>query len=164
MNPQTNQKTTKKSTKNQPKWLQNQSCRLSWEPLGASWSVLGPSWRQDGPKNQKTSKKQRFGPPLAPPTWEPKYTPNRSGGLPKSDHFFDCLWARVLLPLGPNLAPTWPPKPSQNRSKLVPKSIKKEIKMLTKFWLHFSSLWKCSCVNFPSKLESRDSQKYWKTQ
>ena len=51
MNPQTNQKTTKKSTKNQPKWLQNRSWRLSWAPLGASWGVLGPSWRQDGPKS-----------------------------------------------------------------------------------------------------------------
>ena len=54
MNPQTNQKTTKKSTKNQPKWLQNRSWRLSWAPLGASWGVLGPSWRQAGPKNQKS--------------------------------------------------------------------------------------------------------------
>ena len=56
MNPQTNQKTTKNSTKNQPKWLQNRSWRLSWAPLGASWGVLGPSWRQDGPKSQKYSK------------------------------------------------------------------------------------------------------------
>ena len=56
-----------------------------------------------------------------------KIHPNRSGGLPKSDHFFDCLWVRVLLPLGPNLVPTWPPKPSQNRSKLRGKLIKKSI-------------------------------------
>ena len=47
MNPQTNQKTTKKSTKNQPKWLQNRSCRRSWASLGSSWelgAVLMPSW------------------------------------------------------------------------------------------------------------------------
>ena len=137
MNPQTNQKATKKSTKNQPKWLQNQSWRLSWEPLGASWELLGPSWRQDGPKSQQTSKKSIFGPPLDPPTWEPKSTPNPSGSLPKSDHFFDCLWVRVLLPLGPNLAPTWPPKPSPNPAKLAPRSIKKWIKMPTDFLFDF---------------------------
>ena len=137
MNPQTNQKTTKKSIKNQPKWLQNQSWRLSWEPLGASWELLGPSWRQDGPKSQQTSKKSIFGPPLDPPTWEPKSTPNPSGSLPKSDHFFDCLWVRVFLPLGPNLGPTWSPKPSPNRPKLVPRSIKNWIKMLTNFLLDF---------------------------
>ena len=41
MNPQTNQTTIKKSTKNPPKWFQNRSWRLSWAPFGA---VLAPSW------------------------------------------------------------------------------------------------------------------------
>ena len=101
MNPQTNQKTTKKSTKNHPKWLQNQSWKLSWPPLGASWGLLRPSGRQDGPKNQKTSKKQRFGPPLDPPTWEPKSTQNRSGRLPKSDNFLIVFWVRFWWHLVP---------------------------------------------------------------
>ena len=46
---------------------------------------------------------------------------------------------------------------------LAPKIQQKMIKMLTKFLLHFSSLWGRSCVNFPSKLEGRGSQKYWKS-
>ena len=64
MNPQTNQKATKKSTKNQPKWLQNPSCRLSWAPLGASWGLLGPSWRQDGHKSRKAIEITTRRPPL----------------------------------------------------------------------------------------------------
>ena len=64
MNPQTNQKTTKKSTKNQPKWLQNQSCRLSWAPLGASWELLGPSWRQEAPRAENPSTLPLVDPPL----------------------------------------------------------------------------------------------------
>ena len=131
MNPQTNQKTIKKSCKNPPKLLQNRSWRLSWAPLGASWGVLGPSWRQDGPKSQK----KRLLAKLGNGSWEPKSTKNRSGGLPKSDYFFDWFCGRVLVAFGPNLAPTWPPKPSQNRPKLVPKSIKNWIKMLTNFFL-----------------------------
>ena len=62
--PQTNQKTIKKSTKNQPKWLQNRSWRLSWAPLGASWRLLGPSWRQEGPKSRKPIENTTGGPPL----------------------------------------------------------------------------------------------------
>ena len=65
--------------------------------------------------------------PTCLPTWRPKSTQNRSGRLPKSDHFFDCLLGPVLVAFGPNLGPTWPPKPSQNRAKLAPRSIKKSI-------------------------------------
>ena len=92
-------------------------------PIGASWGVLGPSWRQDGPK----SRKRRSPAKLRNGSWEPKSTKSRSGGLPKSDHFFDWFWGRVLVAFGPNLAPTWPPKPSQNPAKLAPRSIKKSI-------------------------------------
>ena len=95
----------------------------SWGFLGRLGAVLAPRWPQE-PKKWKSgdSSYASWG-----ASWEPKSTQNRSGGLPKSDHFFDCLWGRVLLPLGPNLAPTWPPKPSQNRSKLRGKLIKKSI-------------------------------------
>ena len=137
MNPQTNQKTTKKSTKNQPKWLQNRSWRLSWAPLGASWGVLGPSWRQDGSKSQKSRPADPRRTPQGPPTWEPKSTKNRSSRLPKSDHFFDWFWGRVLVEFGPNLAPTWLPKPSQNRPKLVEKSIQNLANMVIIFLLDF---------------------------
>ena len=95
----------------------------SWGFLGCLGAILAPRWPQE-PKKWKSgdSSYASWG-----ASWEPKSTQNRSGGLPKSDHFFDCLWGRVLLPLGPNLAPTWPPKPSQNRAKLAPRSIKKSI-------------------------------------
>ena len=137
MNPQTNQKTTKKSTKNPPKLLQNRSWGLSWAPLGAAWELLGPSWRQEGHKSRKPIEITTGRPPPGEPSWDQKFIKNWSGGLPKSDHFFDWLWGRVLLPFGPNLVPTWPPKPSPNRPKLAPRSIKNWIKMPTNFLFDF---------------------------
>ena len=136
MNPQTNQKTTK----NQPKINQNGSkiglggCFGRFLGLlGRLGPILAPRWPQE-PKKWKfvNSSYASWG-----ASWEPKSIQNRSGGLPKSDHFFDCLWGRVLLPLGPNLAPTWPPKPSPNPAKLAPRSIKKWIKMPTHFLFDF---------------------------
>ena len=35
---------------------------------------------------------------LVKPKLAPRIFKNRSGGLPKSDHIFDCKWGRVLLP------------------------------------------------------------------
>ena len=160
MNPQTNQKTTKKSTKNQPKWLQNQSCRLSWAPLEASWELLGPSWRQEAPRAENPSTLPLVDFPPGEPSWDPKFIKNWSGGLPKSDHFFHWLWGRVLLPFGANLAPTWPPEPDQNRPKLAPKSIKKSIKIQTQIFFHFWSVWERFFHNFTSKLEGRGTQNH----
>ena len=142
-----------------PKYVLEAVLDASWRFLGRLGAVLAPRW----PQKPKSLKKPNLWTPQDPPTWEPKSTPNRSGSLPKSHHFFDCLWGRVLLPLAPNLAPTWPPKPSQNRSKLVPKSIKKEIKMLTNFLLEFWLVWGRFLINFVSKLEGRGTQKLWKT-
>ena len=50
------------------------------------------------------------------------------------------------------LDPSWPPK-----------SMKKWIKMLTKFLLEFWSVWVRFLLNFASKLEGRENQKLWKT-
>ena len=130
MNPQTNQKTTKKQPKNQPKINQNGSKISLAGCLGRLLGLLGSSWAHLGakkPQEPKTHQHYHLWPPPGEPSWDQKFIKNWSGGLPKSDHFFDCLWGRVLLPLGPNLAPTWPPKPSQNRAKLAPRSIKKSI-------------------------------------
>ena len=71
------------------------------------------------------------------PKLGPKIIENRSRGLLKSDHIFDWLWGRVLLPFGANLVPTWPPEASQYRPKLAPKSIKKSIKILTQIFFDF---------------------------
>ena len=127
--------------------------------LGGSWGGLGtkacrmhPACTQKDP--QLEAKLAQVGPKLGP-----KIIENRSGGLPKSDHIFDWLWGRVLLPFGANLGPTWPPKPSQNRPKLAPKSIKICIKMLTTFFLEFYSVWERFFVNFASKLEGRGTKK-----
>ena len=158
MKPQTNPKTTKKSTNNLPKWLQNESGKLSGPPLGASWELLGPSWRQEGHKSRKPIEITTGRPPPGEPSWDQKFFKNWSGGLPKSDHFFDWLWGRVLLPFGATLVPTWPPKPSQKRPKLVPKSIKKSIKLLTQIFFHFWSVWERFFDNFASKLEARGTQ------
>ena len=110
-----------------------------------------PATTQKDP--QLEAKLAQVGPKLGP-----KIIKNRSGGLPKSDHIFDWLWGRVLLPFGANLGPTWPPKPSQNRPKLAPKSIKICIKMLTTFFLDFYSVWGRFFVNFASKLEGRGTK------
>ena len=121
--PKNHQKINQKSTKMAPKSVLEAVLGASWGFLGCLGAILAPRWPQE-PKKWKSgdSSYASWG-----ASWEPKSTQNRSGGLPKSDHFFDCLWGRVLLPLGPNLAPTWPPKPSQNRAKLAPRSIKKSI-------------------------------------
>ena len=76
MNPQTNQKTIKKSPKNQPKWLQNRSWRLSWAPLGASWELLGPSWRQEAPRAENPSTLPLVDPPPGEPSWDQKFIKN----------------------------------------------------------------------------------------
>ena len=97
--------------------------------LGVSWGflgALGPILAPRRPQEPKTHQHYHLSTP-GEPSWDQKFIKYWSGGLPKSDHFFDCLWGRVLLPLGPNLAPTWPPKPSQNGAKLAPRSIKKSI-------------------------------------
>ena len=165
----TNQKTSKineptyqeanKPIKNQPKINQNQSKIDQSRFLGA----LGRPGAQE-PKNPRRRIRGPFSGPAPGPPSEAHNRPKSGKIGSKSDlkghHFFDWLCGRVLVPFGTNLGPTWPPKPSQNRFKLVSKSIKKGIQMLTKFLLHFSSLWGRSCVNFPSKLEGRGSQKY----
>ena len=133
VNPQTNQKTTK----NQQQIHQNCSKISLGGCLGRLLGPLGASWAHLGAKMAPRAKKVARRTPQDPPTWEPKSTQNRSGGFPKSDHFFDCFWDRVLVPFGPNLGPTWPPKPSQNRAKLAPRSIKKSIKLLTQIFFHF---------------------------
>ena len=90
-----------------------------------------------GFKSHNMSKKHIRGPPLASPRWAQDPTKNPLKSVPEAFQkmiiFVDWLRGRVLVPFGTNLGPTWPPKPSQNQSNLVPKSIKKGIKMLTKF-------------------------------
>ena len=146
--------------KNPPRIYQKSTKIGLLEVLG---ELLEGSWVDLGLKSQNMFKKATNA-PLRGNVLEAQ-NPPKSGKIgsksdPKGDHFFDWLCGRVLVPFGTNLGPTWPSKSSQNRSKLVPKSIKKEIKMLIIFLLHFSSLWGRSCVNFPSKLEGRGSQKY----
>ena len=131
-------KSTQNHSKIHPKSIKN-------PPKFGSWGVLWSSWRRLGriltPRARKSPKKPLVGPPRplqVAPKIHQKLIKIRSGGIPKSDNFFDWLCGRVLVPFGANLVPTWPPKPSPNRPKLLPKSIKKGIKMLTKFLLHFS--------------------------
>ena len=127
--PKNHQKINQKSTKMAPKSVLEAVLGASWGFLGALGAVLAPRWPQE-PKKEPPAK-------LRNGSWELKSTQNCSGGLPKSDHFFDWFWGRVLVAFGPNLVPTWPPKPPQNRPKLVPRSIKNWIKMLTIFLLDF---------------------------
>ena len=139
--------------------------------LGCLGRVLGGSWGGLGTKACRkhpglTPRGPGFAGLLRPrwskldPSWDQKPLRILSGGLLKSDHIFDWLWGRVLLPFGANLGPTWPPKPSQNRPKLASKSIKICIKMLTTFFLDFYSVWGRFFVNFASKLEGRGTKKH----
>ena len=127
MNPQTNQKTTKKSTKNQPKWLQNRSWRLSWAPLGASWGVLGPSWRQDGPKSQKSGNLSIRVTPLGGQVGSQNPSKIVPEAYQKVIIFliacgvgFCCHLVPTWLQLGrqnpPQIQPSWLQDPSKNRS------------------------------------------------
>ena len=118
--PKNNQKINQKSTKMAPKSVLQAVLGASWGFLGALGPILAPR----SPKSRKPINITTCRPPPGEPSWDQKFIKNWSGGLPKSDHFFDWLWGRVLLPFGANLGPTWPPKPSQNRPKLAPKSIK----------------------------------------
>ena len=112
--PKNHQKINQKSTKMAPKSVLEAVLGASWGFLGRLGAILAPRW----PK----SRKRRPPAKLGNGSWEPKSTKNRSGGLPKSNSFFDWFWGRVLVAFGSNLAPTWPPKPSQIRRKLAPPS------------------------------------------
>ena len=127
MNPQTNQKTTKKSTKNQPKWLQNQSCRLSWAPLGASWELLGPSWRQEAPRAENPSTLPLVDPPLESQVGTKNSLKIDPEAYQKVIIFliacgvgFCCHLVPTWLQLGrqnpPQIQPSWLQDPSKNRS------------------------------------------------
>ena len=136
-------KSTKNPLKN-PSKIHEKSSKI--ELLGGSWGVLWSSWRHLGrilaPRANKSPKNFLFGPPgtsQEAPKIHQKFIKIRSGGLPESNRFFDRFWDHVLMPFGSNIAPTWSPKASQNRPKMLPKSIKKEIKMLTKFFLELWS-------------------------
>ena len=131
--PKNNQSINQKSTKMAPKSVLQAVLGASWGFLGALGPILAPR----RPQELKTHRNHHSSTPPGEPRWDQKFIKNWSGGLPKSDHFFDWLWGRVLLPFGPNLAPTWPPKPSPNRPKLAPRSIKNWIKMPTNFLFDF---------------------------
>ena len=100
--PKNHQKINQKSTKMAPKSVLEAVLGASWGFLGRLGPILAPR-RLQQPKilgNVNSS----F--PCWVPTWEPKFTQNRSGGLPKSSTFFDWFWGRILVAFGPNLAPT----------------------------------------------------------
>ena len=151
MNPQTNQKTTKKSTKNQPKCFQNQSWRLSWVPLRPSWSVLGPSWRQDGPK----SRKGRVPAKLRNGSWEPKSTKNPPKIHPEAYQKVIIFLIACGIGFCCHLVPTW----LQLARQIPPQIHPSWIQDLTKFdkdanrffeWF-FIDLQSFFFVNFASK-------------
>ena len=131
MNPQTNQKTTKKSTKNQPKWLQNQSCRLSWAPLEASWELLGPSWRQEAPRAENPSTLPLVDPPLESQVGTKNSLKIDPEAYQKVIIFliacgvgFCCHLVPTWLQLGrqnpPQIQPSWLQDPSKNGSRCRP--------------------------------------------
>ena len=110
MNPQTNQKTVKKSTKNPPKWLQNRSWRLSWVPKidqnrskiclgGCLGEVWDPSWPQEPTRPPKVPSTP-LRPPLLGANMEAKIDENRTKIGPKWTQFFDLFFVRFLIDFG----------------------------------------------------------------
>ena len=131
MNSQNNQKTTEKSNKYQPKWLQNQSCRLSWAPLGASWELLGPSWRQEAPRAENPSTLPLVDPPLESQVGTKNSLKIDPEAYQKVIIFliacgvgFCCHLVPTWLQLGrqnpPQIQPSWLQDPSKNGSRCRP--------------------------------------------